>query len=123
MALFCGAQSIRTLPVAKNRDRWKFVFSPRELRASAGRVRVEERLAARVAAKRLAISLFEAAGFSGVTCLAIEIRNSAQGKPYFAFLDRNLKRFAAMNFGAILLTLSHTRQAGYAAVFAESKAG
>lgn len=123
MAIFCGAQSVRTLKVARNRRFWKLLFSEPELRASAGRARAEERLAARVAAKRLALSLFEAAGYSGAGCLSIEIRNNGLGKPYFVFRDANLRRFADANFGDILLTLSHTREAGYAAVYAESKAG
>jgi phosphopantetheinyl transferase (holo-ACP synthase) len=96
------------------------MFSKLELRAASRRARVEERLAARLAAKRLALTLFESAGFGAATCGAMEIRNDAEGRPFLVFLDANLRSFARRNFSGVFLTLSHTRAAGYAALFART---
>jgi len=120
MAVLCGARSIPTAVVERTRAHWNKMFTSTELGAARGRARAEERLAARLAAKRLAIELFSSIGFGGVTCLSVEIRNNSQGKPYFFFLDHNLGRFASSNLAGIFLTLSHTRGAGYAAIYART---
>lgn len=84
------------------------LFTENELRKASGRVRSDEYLASRFAAKE-ALSKAVGTGVRGFTMLDIEIDEEPSGRPYFILSERFRSLFPSLSF---FLSISH--EGGYA---------